>query len=115
MHQRPFGRFFVGKVYAFKRDHTVKPCSHDTVQSSPWWYTCRLYPAELPRQQHADEEDNGQADSKSQSGGHVALFGGLTLNGWGAAPHHVHQGRTQTEQNGNKRDGDKKFHGPIIQ
>jgi hypothetical protein len=74
-----------------------------------------LGPAHFPSHQHTDEEDNGKTDTKSQRGGHVALFGRLALGGRGAATHHVHQGRTQTDQNGKKRDGDKNFHERIIQ
>jgi hypothetical protein len=51
----------------------------------------------------------------ARRGGHVALFGRLALGGRSAATHHVHQGRTQTDQNGKKRDGDKNFHERIIQ
>jgi len=84
-------------------------------RSSPWGDACRLDPAQFPGRQNADEEDNRKADTEGQRGGHVAFCGHLALNGWGTAPHHVHQGRAQAEQNGKKCDGNKNFHRHIIQ
>ena len=84
-------------------------------KSSPRGNACRLDPAHLPSQQNANEEDNGQANTKRQCCGHVAFFGRLALGGWRGTTHHVHQGRDQTDQNGKKCDGDKNFHERIIQ
>lgn len=84
-------------------------------RSSAWGNAGGLDPAHFPGQQHTDEEDNGKADPESQRSGHVPFFGCLALHGRGAASHHVHQGRAQTDQNGEKRDGNEDFHGHIIQ
>ncbi len=111
----PLGAFLLGDL-EFKRGcfNWMPEAFQWLESSSARWNTGGLDPTHLPRNKNTNEEDNRKPNPKGEGRGHVAFFGGLTLNGWRVAPHHVNQSRAQAQHNAYEGDDNQYFHDLII-